>query len=48
MGYPDFKIHGWGGSEGSRDLQREIEAVHAVGEEVGDDMDLMHDPACEL
>ncbi|MFB6151689.1 MAG: enolase C-terminal domain-like protein [Haloarculaceae archaeon] len=48
VGYPGFKIHGWGGSEGSRDLEREIEAVHAVGDRVGDEMDLMHDPACEL
>jgi L-alanine-DL-glutamate epimerase-like enolase superfamily enzyme len=48
MGYLAFKIHGWGGSEGSRDLEREIAAVHAVGEAVGDEMDLMHDPACEL
>jgi L-alanine-DL-glutamate epimerase-like enolase superfamily enzyme len=48
MGYPAFKIHGWGGSEGSRDLDREVAAVHAVGEAVGDEMDLMHDPACEL
>ena len=47
QGYPAFKIHGWGGSEGSRDIDREIEAVHAVGERVGDRMDLMHDPACE-
>jgi len=48
MGYPAFKIHGWGGSEGSRDLDREVAAVEAVGERVGDEMDLMHDPACEL
>ncbi|WP_254546899.1 mandelate racemase family protein [Halomarina pelagica] len=48
MGYPAYKIHGWGGGEGSRDLGREIEAVRAVGERVGDEMDLMHDPACEL
>ncbi|WP_135305645.1 mandelate racemase family protein [Haloarcula amylovorans] len=47
-GFGGFKIHGWGGSEGSRDLGREIAAVHAVGERVGDEMDLMHDPACEL
>jgi L-alanine-DL-glutamate epimerase-like enolase superfamily enzyme len=47
-GYDGFKIHGWGGSEGRRDLDREIAAVHAVGEAVGDEMDLMHDPACEL
>jgi L-alanine-DL-glutamate epimerase-like enolase superfamily enzyme len=48
MGYGGFKIHGWGGSEGARDLDREIAAVHAVGERVGESMDLMHDPACEL
>lgn len=47
MGYPAFKIHGWGGSDEWRDLDREIETVHAVGERVGDDMDLMLDPACE-
>jgi L-alanine-DL-glutamate epimerase-like enolase superfamily enzyme len=48
MGYQGFKIHGWGGSEGARDLDREVAAVHAVGDRVGDRMDLMHDPACEL
>jgi len=48
LGYPGFKIHGWGGADASRDLDREIETVHAVGERVGDRMDLMHDPACEL
>jgi L-alanine-DL-glutamate epimerase-like enolase superfamily enzyme len=48
MGYPAFKIHGWGPwGEGDRDLDREIETVHAVGERVGDEMDLMLDPACE-
>ena len=47
-GFGGFKIHGWGGGDGSRDLRREIEAVHAVGERVGSEMDLMHDPACEL
>ncbi len=48
MGYPAFKIHGWGGSDASRDMDREIETAHAVGERVGDEMDLMHDPACEI
>lgn len=48
MGYPGFKIHGWGGSDASRDLDREIATVHAVGRRVGDEMDLMLDPACEL
>jgi len=43
-----FKIHGWGGGDDARSLDREVEAVHAVGEAVGDEMDLMHDPACEL
>ncbi|MCO8243785.1 mandelate racemase family protein [Haladaptatus sp. AB643] len=47
-GFPGYKIHGWGGGDISRDLDREIDAVHAVGERVGDEMDLMHDPACEL
>jgi L-alanine-DL-glutamate epimerase-like enolase superfamily enzyme len=48
MGYGGFKIHGWGGGDARRDLDREIAAVHAVGEAVGSEMDLMHDPACEL
>jgi L-alanine-DL-glutamate epimerase-like enolase superfamily enzyme len=47
MGFGGFKVHGWGGSDGSRDVGREVEMVHAVGERVGDDMDLMLDPACE-
>ena len=47
-GYPGFKIHGWGGDDASRDVDREVETVHAVGDRVGDDMDLMLDPACEL
>lgn len=46
-GFPGFKVHGWGGSDASRDINREIETVHAIGERVGDDMDLMLDPACE-
>jgi L-alanine-DL-glutamate epimerase-like enolase superfamily enzyme len=48
IGYPALKIHGWGGSDAWRDLDREIETVHAVGDRVGDELDLMHDPACEL
>ncbi|WP_345784760.1 enolase C-terminal domain-like protein [Halobellus ordinarius] len=47
MGFPGFKIHGWGGSDESRDIDREVETVLAVGERVGDEMDLMCDPACE-
>jgi L-alanine-DL-glutamate epimerase-like enolase superfamily enzyme len=44
MGYPAFKIHGWG--ESLTDL--EIANIHEVGKRVGDKMDLMLDPACEL
>jgi L-alanine-DL-glutamate epimerase-like enolase superfamily enzyme len=47
MGYPGFKIHGWGGSDASRDVDREVATVRAVGERVGGEMDLMCDPACE-
>lgn len=47
LGYPGFKIHGWGGGDDARIVQREIETVHAVGERVGEEMDLMLDPACE-
>lgn len=45
MGYQGFKIHVWE-HESWGDIDREIETVHAVGERVGDEMDLMHDPAC--
>jgi L-alanine-DL-glutamate epimerase-like enolase superfamily enzyme len=48
LGYGGFKIHGWGGSDAARDLDREVATVHAVGDRVGDEMDLMLDPACEL
>jgi L-alanine-DL-glutamate epimerase-like enolase superfamily enzyme len=44
MGYPAFKIHGWG--ESLTDL--EVANIHAVGKRVGGKMDLMLDPACEL
>jgi L-alanine-DL-glutamate epimerase-like enolase superfamily enzyme len=48
MGYGGFKIHGWGGTDDHRSVEKEIETIHAVGERVGDEMDLMTDPACEL
>lgn len=48
MGYSGFKIHGWGGSDTARDVNREVETIHAVGKRVGEEMDLMVDPACEL
>jgi len=44
MGYPAFKIHGWGNAP----VAQEIATVHAVGRRVGGKMDLMLDPACEL
>ena len=44
LGYPAFKIHGWGNAP----IQREVANIHAVGQRVGDRMDLMIDPACEL
>ncbi|MFC5971663.1 enolase C-terminal domain-like protein [Halomarina salina] len=47
LGYGGFKIHGWGGSDDRRDIDREVETVRAVGERVGSEMDLMIDPACE-
>jgi L-alanine-DL-glutamate epimerase-like enolase superfamily enzyme len=43
MGYPAFKIHGWGNAP----IAQEIATVAAVREAVGDAMDLMLDPACE-
>ena len=44
LGYPGFKIHPW--SDVDRDIDREVATVHAVGDRVGDEMDLMLDPAC--
>ncbi|GHJ40917.1 enolase C-terminal domain-like protein [Streptomyces sp. TS71-3] len=43
LGYPGFKIHGWGGGP----IAREVEAVLATRAAVGPAMDLMIDPACE-
>ena len=42
LGYPAFKIHPWPGGP----IKRHIDAVHAVGQRVGDKMDLMLDPFC--
>jgi L-alanine-DL-glutamate epimerase-like enolase superfamily enzyme len=47
LGYTGFKVHGWGGIHGGPNVDREVATVHAVGERVGDQMDLMLDPACE-
>lgn len=41
IGYPAFKLHGFG------EYERDIEAIHAVGNRVGDEMDLMIDPSCK-
>jgi L-alanine-DL-glutamate epimerase-like enolase superfamily enzyme len=46
MGYPAYKVHGWDGDWRDTDLL--AETVRAVGERVGDEMDLMVDPACDL
>ena len=46
MGYPAFKIHGWG-LAGSN-IKREVENVLAVRDAVGPDVDLMIDPANEV
>jgi L-alanine-DL-glutamate epimerase-like enolase superfamily enzyme len=43
LGYPAFKIHGWGRAP----ISQEVATVHAVGQRVGGRMDLMLDPACE-
>jgi L-alanine-DL-glutamate epimerase-like enolase superfamily enzyme len=43
MGYPAFKIHGWGNGP----IAREVATVLEVRKRVGPDMDLMIDPACE-
>ncbi len=43
LGYPAFKIHGWGRAP----LAQEIATVLAVRATVGPEMDLMLDPACE-
>ncbi|THE63212.1 mandelate racemase [Salinadaptatus halalkaliphilus] len=40
-GYPGYKIHGYPGG----DVDTDIEICRAVGEAVGDEMDLMLDPA---
>ena len=46
MGYPAFKIHGWGLA--GENIQREVDNVLAVRDAVGPDIDLMIDPANEV
>lgn len=43
IGYPAFKIHGWGNAP----ISQEVANVLEVGKRVGDRMDLLIDPACE-
>ncbi|CAA9379648.1 MAG: mandelate racemase/muconate lactonizing enzyme family protein [uncultured Propionibacteriaceae bacterium] len=43
MGFPAFKMHGWGAGP----ISREVATVRALRDAVGPDMDLMLDPACE-
>ena len=45
-GYGGFKLHVWESDEWG-DIDREVETVHTVGDRVGDEMDLMLDPACQ-
>jgi L-alanine-DL-glutamate epimerase-like enolase superfamily enzyme len=48
MGYPAFKIHGWGQDPSDEQyIGREVANVLAVRKAVGPEMDLMLDPACE-
>ena len=45
-GYRAFKVHVWG-SDAWRDVQRDVDTVHAIGKRVADRMDLLLDPACQ-
>ncbi len=44
IGYPAFKIHGWGRAP----VSQEVANVLEMGKRLGGKMDLMLDPACEL
>lgn len=46
MGYPGFKIHVWE-SDTWGNLDQDVETVHSVGERVGEEMNLILDPACQ-
>lgn len=47
-GFPAVKLHGWRAKESSLDVDREVDLIHAVGDRVGDEMDLMYDPVGQL
>lgn len=42
IGYPAFKLHVWG----EPPFKRDVDTMHAVGQRVGDRMDLMLDGSC--
>jgi len=44
-GFSAFKTHTWSGEQPSN-VAEEIALIQAVGERVGDEMQLMHDPVC--
>lgn len=52
LGYPGFKLHVWGYDHSAKlgakrgTVQRDVDAMHAVGQRVGDKMDLMLDGSC--
>lgn len=48
LGYSAFKAHGWRAEAGRLDVDREVAMLHALGERVGDEMDLMYDPVGQL
>lgn len=48
MGYPAFKIHGWGNDPSQEGyIHREVATVLGTRAAVGESLDLMLDPACE-
>lgn len=47
-GFPAFKMHGWRAEAARLDVERETELIHAVGDRVGDEMELMYDPVGQL
>lgn len=47
LGYPSFKIHGFDLEDSQEQYRLDIEAIEAVADRVGDDMDLMFDASCK-
>lgn len=44
LGYTAFKMHGW--TDGN--VKREVDAIHLLRDQLGPDIQLMLDPACQL